>query len=110
MSTETNGKPPVAVTEAGFTRGAVKQLFDVVQKHKKQNRGAMLQEMPEVPQTKQRVCYIPGMSRLGFPTSSKLITSSQCEKAPAVVSLAFFILMRALHCLLSPWRQTRARF
>lgn len=34
---EANGKPPVVVMEAGFTRGAEKQLFKRFQKHKKQN-------------------------------------------------------------------------
>lgn len=38
--------------EAGFTRGAEKQLSKGFQKHEKQNRSAMLQEMREVQQTK----------------------------------------------------------
>lgn len=38
--------------EAGFIRGAAKQLFEGFQKHKKQNQRAMFQEMPEVQQTK----------------------------------------------------------
>lgn len=37
--------------EAGFTRGAEKQLSKGFQKHKKQNQGAMLQETPQVQQT-----------------------------------------------------------
>ena len=49
---ETNGKPPIVVMEAGFTRGAEKQLLKRFQKHKEQNQRAMLQEMSEVQQTK----------------------------------------------------------
>lgn len=37
MRREGNGKPPVVVMEADFTRGAEKQLFKGFQKHKKQN-------------------------------------------------------------------------
>lgn len=52
MCGETNGKPPVVVMEAGFTSRAEKQLSKGFQKHKKQNQRTMLQEMPEVRQTK----------------------------------------------------------
>lgn len=39
MSTETNGKPPVAVTEAGFARGAVKQLWRIWEAQEAKLRG-----------------------------------------------------------------------
>lgn len=72
---EMNGKPPGVVMEAGFTRGAEKQLpLRIAEAQRTKTKGKVAGNAQG--QVNSNCCYPPGMFHMGFPSDIKF----QCKK------------------------------